>query len=196
MSAKNIPCSVCDVPMWSGPTLADVPCCHTCRRRLSRSEKIALGILRPPLEAVCIYCAAAFLPRRGALGEFCSAPCASRWHAGIRRTSRSLSAQKLKRWQRDVSAPGLTLAERYTLLHQWMSDGVTCAYCSMSLADTIDHLTPLCRGGDNFVTNLVPSCRSCNSSKGSKLLSEWMPSLVDTHLKAESISRSLQLQLF
>jgi CRISPR/Cas system Type II protein with McrA/HNH and RuvC-like nuclease domain len=37
----------------------------------------------------------------------------------------------------------------------------------------IDHLVPLSRGGEDEIDNCVPSCSDCNSSKGSKLLSEW-----------------------
>jgi len=30
----------------------------------------------------------------------------------------------------------------------------------------IDHIIPLCRNGDDNITNLVLSCRSCNRKKG------------------------------
>jgi 5-methylcytosine-specific restriction endonuclease McrA len=49
-----------------------------------------------------------------------------------------------------------------------------CVYCSKELQDfSVDHIIPLARGGDNSFENLAISCRSCNSSKGKKLLSEW-----------------------
>lgn len=47
-----------------------------------------------------------------------------------------------------------------------------CAYCP-AVADTIDHVIPLARGGRHAEGNLLPACRSCNSSKGDKLLIEW-----------------------
>lgn len=37
---------------------------------------------------------------------------------------------------------------------------------------TMDHVIPLSRGGDHSIDNIVPSCFSCNASKGNKLLSE------------------------
>ncbi|MFF4403599.1 HNH endonuclease [Streptomyces sp. NPDC001404] len=49
-----------------------------------------------------------------------------------------------------------------------------CVYCGSS-ANTVDHITPLARGGWEHEINLVPACRSCNSSKGTRLLSEWDP---------------------
>ena len=40
---------------------------------------------------------------------------------------------------------------------------------------SIDHVVPLSRGGKHEIENLLPACRSCNSSKGAKLLEEWLP---------------------
>ncbi len=40
-------------------------------------------------------------------------------------------------------------------------------------ADTTDHLMPVSRGGAHGVGNLAPMCRSCNSSKGAKTITEW-----------------------
>ena len=51
--------------------------------------------------------------------------------------------------------------------------GSLCHYCG-SLDDlTIDHKTPLSRGGTNEIANLVPACRSCNSRKHVKTEREW-----------------------
>lgn len=50
-----------------------------------------------------------------------------------------------------------------------------CFYCpkDITVDRTIDHVVPLSRGGKHELSNLVLACRACNSSKGSKLLSEW-----------------------
>lgn len=47
-----------------------------------------------------------------------------------------------------------------------------CHYCGEP-AETIDHVIPKSRGGTDEPGNLVPACRRCNASKGTKLLSEW-----------------------
>lgn len=51
-----------------------------------------------------------------------------------------------------------------------------CHWCCRPLTErnhTIDHVTPLHRNGKHIPDNLVAACRSCNSSKGYKLVSEW-----------------------
>ena len=47
-------------------------------------------------------------------------------------------------------------------------DGWTCHYCGLD-ANTVDHLIAIVKGGDPLsLDNLVASCKSCNSSKGSR----------------------------
>lgn len=38
----------------------------------------------------------------------------------------------------------------------------------------VDHVTPLSRGGSNWPTNLQLLCPTCNTSKGSKTMDEWV----------------------
>lgn len=52
-------------------------------------------------------------------------------------------------------------------------DGWACVYCGSEDDLTCDHVIPLVRGGTNDNENLATACRSCNSSKGDKLLCEW-----------------------
>ena len=40
-----------------------------------------------------------------------------------------------------------------------------CAYCESTEYLTIDHIVPQCKGGSDFVTNVVCCCRFCNNSK-------------------------------
>tara|TARA_Y100000034_G_scaffold109350_1_gene140586 strand:+ start:10159 stop:10662 length:504 start_codon:yes stop_codon:yes gene_type:complete len=51
-------------------------------------------------------------------------------------------------------------------------DNYTCAYC-LSVCNkeniTIDHIIPLCQGGDQKTwNNLITSCRKCNEKKGGR----------------------------
>ena len=51
-----------------------------------------------------------------------------------------------------------------------------CTYCSARVTwDSVewDHVVPISRGGCHSIGNLVPSCRSCNRSKGRSTVTEW-----------------------
>jgi len=39
-----------------------------------------------------------------------------------------------------------------------------CHYCN-GIADTADHIIPVSQGGTNELSNLLPACRSCNSTR-------------------------------
>lgn len=58
--------------------------------------------------------------------------------------------------------------------------GYRCRYCGIDKRETkegwleADHAIPLSRGGANFISNIVPACKSCNCSKGTKTLKEFM----------------------
>lgn len=51
--------------------------------------------------------------------------------------------------------------------------GSRCFYCCCGGPMTMDHVIPLVRGGRHTIGNVVPACRSCNSSKQDRLLMEW-----------------------
>lgn len=48
-----------------------------------------------------------------------------------------------------------------------------CVYCGEE-AVQIDHVVPLRDGGDSHWSNLAPTCASCNGSKGSKSVLDFM----------------------
>lgn len=50
----------------------------------------------------------------------------------------------------------------------------SCHYCGEDSTLSLDHLIPQFRKGEHSANNLVVACRSCNSSKGSLDLVEWM----------------------
>lgn len=123
--------------------------------------------------SVCAICGSQATGAKGGIRKYCSFQCQLQ---GIYGGKPPLSerSRKAQRNMRERKAQGLNLYELRLLRQRWKDEGKTCAYCSGSF-DTVDHIIPLMRGGDNMETNLAPACRSCNSSKGSKLLSEWKP---------------------
>jgi 5-methylcytosine-specific restriction endonuclease McrA len=60
-----------------------------------------------------------------------------------------------------------------------------CAYCGTGDAPlSIEHRTPLHRGGEHTRANIAPACEPCNLSKGTKTVEEWeqhKASLVQLH---------------
>jgi len=48
-----------------------------------------------------------------------------------------------------------------------------CCYCGSTGEITKDHLKPLKMGGKMNIVNIVPACRSCNSSKKDRQWQEW-----------------------
>lgn len=58
----------------------------------------------------------------------------------------------------------------------YIRDSFQCCYCNVSLkcaapSDiTLDHLIPVSKMGSNESTNLITSCRACNSARGNKAL--------------------------
>ena len=65
-------------------------------------------------------------------------------------------------------------------------DGNQCAYCKRA-ANTIDHVQPKSRGGQDSWENLVACCLKCNNKKGDKTLAEigwdlkWTPRMPNGH---------------
>jgi 5-methylcytosine-specific restriction endonuclease McrA len=54
--------------------------------------------------------------------------------------------------------------------------GYRCCYCGKQLdihTATEDHRIPLSRGGTDWIANILPSCKPCNSSKGTKKEKEY-----------------------
>lgn len=73
------------------------------------------------------------------------------------------------------------------LLSKIFSD--RCLYCGDNIKLTYDHVIPLSRGGDTSISNCVIACKSCNSSKGAKLLFlEWTPSNFDLYAYNQWVS--------
>ena len=72
------------------------------------------------------------------------------------------------------------VADALRILGETNTDALECVYCGKN-AQTWDHVYPLVSGGEmsgygHTLGNLVPSCRDCNSEKGSQDWRAWLES--------------------
>lgn len=66
--------------------------------------------------------------------------------------------------------------------------GNCCFYCGKGGKMTIDHDVPVSRGGSNYIENLLPACKPCNSKKSAMTSQEYFASLeITNHTKTGGI---------
>lgn len=53
--------------------------------------------------------------------------------------------------------------------------GYRCARCGEKKPLTQDHIVPLSKGGSDYIWNIQPLCKPCNSSKHDKRILFWVP---------------------
>lgn len=156
----TLSCSDCGKPMWVGTGALPQGRCLECRRANPKRAPSKRAPSKRDARTPCADCG------KPSYGECCH-PCRSK-----RQVVRAADDGRLLRHQREHEAPGIRPCDRKRLLAKWKRQGKRCAYCD-NPADTIDHAVPLVRGGTNYEGNLVPACKSCNSSKSGYLIAEW-----------------------
>jgi len=91
------------------------------------------------------------------------------YFATYNRTHRELrQAIRARRRSRELAAEGSFTTQEWMALLQ--KHGHRCTYCGAAGRLEPDHRVPLARGGTNYITNIQPACRRCNSRK--RLLTE------------------------
>jgi len=159
------------------------------RRDISRSSPINANCNR--IQYFCDYCGSTAWDKpssyRKKKRHFCSQKCYSsfrkellpkeehaRWRGiGIdkqeyhRRYVKShpdkIAHLKARRYAREKGAEGQHTIEEWNLLKQKFDN--KCAICKKEKPLTKDHIIPLSRGGSDFIGNIQPLCRNCNSRK-------------------------------
>lgn len=146
---------------------------HLCRDCRGWGRRRLTDPPRPTM--TCPQCGTAYTPKRisrdGTWSKTCSTQCGQWRRQGVPPGSRG-RGKNARRYERELSRPGLNRWARTKLRLAWIAEGRVCAYCP-DLATTVDHIYPLHLGGTNFLSNLAPACRPCNTSKGRLTLAEW-----------------------
>lgn len=81
------------------------------------------------------------------------------------------AAYRRARRAKITNAPGFATSEQVRLRMEYHRN--TCVYCRVNRFEEVDHAIPLDRGGSNWPSNLVPSCRPCNRRKHTKTIWEF-----------------------
>jgi len=102
---------------------------------------------------VCRNCGITFPVKRKSR-IFCSSSCSEAWYLK-EKESRRLS--------------------NYTIFQR---DSFSCVYCGKSPIEhpgtelVVDHIVPICRGGNESIYNLITACFKCNMTKAAVMLEE------------------------
>lgn len=82
-------------------------------------------------------------------------------------------------------------------LEQWQQTleffGYACAYCTEETELTLDHIVALSKGGQHTISNIVPACKHCNSSKSAKDLEDWYKS--KSYFSAINLQRIIEWRI-
>lgn len=79
-----------------------------------------------------------------------------------------------RRRSREASLPATLTKEEWEDIKARFN--YTCAYCGASVTLERDHILALTKGGALSKDNIVPACKSCNSSKGNRDMVAWFRS--------------------
>lgn len=154
------------------------------------------------VDVVCDFCKRTFNDKPSSVkrkvNHFCSHHCYSEYrktipfyqansYKGVRKKGESnqiyhrnycnnhpnrISHLKSRRYAREKGAEGShTLSEWDDLKKRF---NYKCAICNKEKPLTIDHIVPLSKGGTDYISNIQPLCRNCNSKKHNK--TDYVPS--------------------
>jgi predicted phage replisome organizer len=68
-----------------------------------------------------------------------------------------------------------------------------CAYCGSTdkVNMTIDHIIPVSKGGSSLLSNLVPACKNCNSSKKDRPLVVFLNDMLNSSIQSVDVNHVL-----
>ena len=88
------------------------------------------------------------------------------WKGGISKTKEyRVYVSQLRRYRKKGAGGSHTMEEWENLKKKYE---YKCLCCGQLKPLTKDHILPIIKGGSNFISNIQPLCRSCNSKKHTK----------------------------
>lgn len=78
-----------------------------------------------------------------------------------------ISHLKARRYAKEKNSKGSHTLEDWNKLKD--SYGNVCAFCKSDEKLTKDHIIPISKNGTDFIENIQPLCKSCNSKKHNKI---------------------------
>ena len=85
----------------------------------------------------------------------------------VRKNPERISHLKSRRYAKERSAIGSHTLEEWTELKNKV--GGMCVFCKKNKKLTKDHIIPLSKGGSDYIENIQPLCKNCNSKKHNKI---------------------------
>ena len=152
---------------------------------------------RRPYPFICDYCGKEAITKLSAYKRkrrhYCSMKCYAKdrkenwepkeqptWSGGVSNTEahrrwkkknpERMAHLKARRYARKQGAVGNHTLKEWNKLKE--DFGNICAICGKDKPLTKDHIIPLSKGGTDFIWNIQPLCRNCNSKKWNKLIYE------------------------
>lgn len=112
--------------------------------------------------------------RRMAMGYFKKGPENHMWKGG-KEEVKKLWVEKKRFWtlqriiRKNNALGSHTFSEWKALKDKWYNTCLRCGKKEPEIVLTEDHIIPLIKGGSNYINNIQPLCRLCNSKKHTKI---------------------------
>jgi 5-methylcytosine-specific restriction endonuclease McrA len=173
---------------WNDPVSRNV------RRRELYEAKVAAGYVRTRTEAYYAQ------KRKNATERY----------RNNKKELRAKGNEATKRWRQ--AHPEQCAASNAEMSHRWRAHkasaplndltgaqwkeikaayGHRCVYCGRKMLKlTMDHITPLSKGGSHTVSNIVPACQSCNSAKNNRQAQRLIQPLLFTIASSKPMARN------
>lgn len=176
--SNDVNCLGCERPLRSTnkkKLLGDITITHfrkgMCKRCWVNTEGDPEKLRKMSVYSLCVECESPLRAGTARL-SLCSDQCQQKRY---RRENKS-TIQKIKTRRRYNEVTQFLILDR-DLDRLLLLKDQRCSYCKTLFTKhnkvNWDHIVPLSRGGKHSIGNLTPSCRKCNTSKGSRYLVEW-----------------------